>query len=156
MRLKVIALILTVPLQANAAAGETAEPSRSHTLGSISARFLQTSYALEILTTGECAKYAVRPHSASRDYDEVITVVSNLMRISPSKFDKSLRADANERRRYAETELATLSRQIVEGGSASLDFRCGMLLGMASMTYLDARAVWAGFNKLEMPRWTRP
>lgn len=153
---KIIACIsLTFAFNAIAADGRATLPTQDHQLGGIVARFLQSSYSLEILTNRDCSKYAQRQHSAKEDYVDVLTRIPPLLKMEPANFKRDMEEAASERRKYAEAEVAKLGRTIRETG-AKEEFRCGMLLGMASMTYLQARAVWAGFNNLEMPMWQQP
>ena len=147
-------MTLCVSLSAGAADDQAAaEVNRQ--LGAMVGRFLQASYLLEALTTGECAKYALRPHSAKPDYSDILARLPQVLRAEPREVEEMLEKLAPARREYAERELARVSQQLAETGG-SLELRCGILLGMVSVGYLETRAVWAGFNHLEQPVWQRP
>ena len=120
--------------------------------GTLSRLVVQSGYFLEMLSTGECGQFAQKKHDADKD-------LADVMKEIPSEWlnkGVNVRAEIGSRaKEQGARDLKNFDNHIKKSGTG-LELRCGILLGIGSTTYFQARKEWANFLKLPPPEWLQP
>lgn len=128
------------------------EPLNSRLVGELAMRLIQTGYFLELLPSGPCRQYSLRTHHANEDTSFVISTLPERLKSDP-KIASAIATNGDRLKGYAQREISELNEQLTKGSD---DFRCGLLLGIGSVTYYQARRDWANYLRLEKPVWVQP
>ena len=118
--------------------------------GRMAWRYVATSRMLETATSGECRPLARSPHSASKDIEVVLAIV-------PPEGSSWLKEHLSEILPAIDVGNAKEVELFLAGTAPEArDFRCGLLFGMASVVYYQARKEWAVKHGLPLSSWQQP
>jgi hypothetical protein len=137
---------------------ESQTPALSHeegkNLGLMAKRVVQTGHFLEVLTTGECKQYALEAHMAAEDLSHVMkTLPRELKELKEMKgFSQELDRRAREQ---AVRDINTYSREMTTNGTSAV-VKCGILFGIGSTTYYQAKQDWNTYLGLQATTWKQP
>lgn len=141
------------------AIADTNEPgnkaSPTYQYGDLIGRLIQAGHFLEILTTGECKQFARSPHYVTSDTREIARNIPSTLLPPNVSFEVAARKSILTRREYAQREIAELT-EVLDVNKTAPELRCGILLGIASAAYYQARYSWAEYHRLEKPVWQQP
>ncbi len=127
----------------------------NYQFGELAGNLMQAGHFLEIVTNRECKKFSRSLHSAASDLKEIALNVPSTMLPPNVRFEDAIREVNVTRRGYAEREIGELKNKLTANGTAP-ELECGILLGIASVAYYQARAILADYHKLERPVWQQP
>lgn len=148
-----IAILIGLLLSAGSYSAHSAqEPLNYRHVGELAMRLIQTGYFLELLSSGSCRPYSLRPHPAKEDTSFVISTLPERLK-NDQKVVNAIATDGERLKGYAQREISELNLQLTKG---SEELRCGLLLGIGSVTYYQARRDWANYLQLEKPAWVQP
>ena len=114
-------------------------------------RLMRTSYFLEAVTSGACASLALRRHEPAADLENVLANV-------PIEIRSALTQDASMLASTKDLAVREVSEMRAKMGinTRSNELRCGILFGVGSAAYHQAKASWAELTNQEKPTWERP
>lgn len=120
-------------------------------LGQLVGRVVQTGYTLEILTNEQCTAFAERKHFAADDIAKVVAQLPGELRRDRAALDGLFQVSKEN----AVKEIAQWN-EMLDTNRASAEFRCGVLLGITSTTYYQARRDWAQFYGADVVPYKLP
>lgn len=128
------------------------KPINGRVLGELARRVIQTGYFLEILTSQMCRAYVREPHSAAADVSFVVDTLPDEIKRQKGVVE-TITEHNEEVKSYAQREISEASRNLSKSTEA---LRCGYLLGVASVTYYQAKRDWDFYLRLERPAPNHP
>lgn len=151
---KAIALSVGLLLSSGSySAPSSQEPLNYRRVGELAMRLVQTGYFLELLSSGSCRPYSLRTHLAKEDTSFVISTLPDRLK-SDQRVVNAVASDGERLKGYAQREISELNVQLKKG---SEELHCGLLLGIGSVTYYQARRDWVNYLQLEeKPAWVQP